>query len=188
MLVVDETGDVKKGTAHRRRPAPVHRHRRADRERPGRGLPGLRRPAAGHAPIDRELYLPRSWTGDPDRCRAAGPRGHRFATKPELAGTMIDRLLDAGDRSRWVAGDEVYGGNPTCAALEERGIGYVLAVACATKCPPAPTTRSAPTLAAGAEAGLAEALGRDAAPRATASTTGPSSTITDSPARATSCC
>jgi SRSO17 transposase len=27
---------------------------------------------AGHALIDRELYLPKSWTDDPARCRAAG--------------------------------------------------------------------------------------------------------------------
>src|SRR5262249_10117864 len=26
----------------------------------------------GHALIDRELYLPQSWAGDPERCRAAG--------------------------------------------------------------------------------------------------------------------
>jgi hypothetical protein len=43
VLVVDETGDVKKGTdtvgVQR-----LHRHRGQDRERPGRRLPGLRRP------------------------------------------------------------------------------------------------------------------------------------------------
>ena len=27
---------------------------------------------AGHALIDRELYLPQSWAADRDRCRAAG--------------------------------------------------------------------------------------------------------------------
>ena len=47
VLVVDETGDLKKGTQHGRGAAPVHRHRRADRERPGRGLPDLRRRRAG---------------------------------------------------------------------------------------------------------------------------------------------
>lgn len=54
-----------------------------------------------------------------------------FATKPELARAMIERLLDAGHRVGRVTGDEVYCGNPKLrAALEERGIGYSLAVAC----------------------------------------------------------
>jgi hypothetical protein len=44
---------------------------------------------------------------------------------------MIGRFPDAGHRVGWAAGDEVYGGNPKLrAALEERQVGYVLAVAC----------------------------------------------------------
>ena len=44
---------------------------------------------------------------------------------------MVTRFLDAGHQAVWVAGDEVYGGNPRLrTALEERGTGYVLAVAC----------------------------------------------------------
>src|SRR5690349_7591161 len=36
---------------------------------------------SGHAFIDRELYLPASWTDDPHRCRAAGvPAARSFAT------------------------------------------------------------------------------------------------------------
>lgn len=47
---------------------------------------------------------------------------------------MIGRFLDAGYRAGWVAGDEVYGGNPRLrAALEERGAGYVLAIACSSE-------------------------------------------------------
>src|SRR6059036_1865631 len=42
ILVVDETGDLKKGRHTVGVQRGVHRHRRADRERPGRGLPGLR--------------------------------------------------------------------------------------------------------------------------------------------------
>ncbi|CAM5592757.1 hypothetical protein SAURM35S_03423 [Streptomyces aurantiogriseus] len=89
----------------------------------------------GHAAVDRELYMPRSWTCDPDRCRAAGlGEDTAFATKPGLARTMIERFLDAGHRAGWVAGDEVYGGNPKLrSALEERGVGYVLAVACSAE-------------------------------------------------------
>jgi SRSO17 transposase len=86
---------------------------------------------AGHALIDRELYLPRSWTTDLARCAAAGiPRGTAFATKPKLARRMIARVLDAGIPAAWVTGDEVYGGDPGLRAdLERRQAGYVLAVA-----------------------------------------------------------
>ncbi len=53
-----------------------------------------------------------------------------FATKPELATRMVARFLDAGHQAAWVAGDEIYGGNLKLrTALEERGTGYVLAVA-----------------------------------------------------------
>jgi hypothetical protein len=58
--------------------------------------------------VDREPYIPRSWTCDSDRCRAAGlGEDTIFATKLELA-----RFLDTGHRVGWVTGDEVYGGNP----------------------------------------------------------------------------
>lgn len=91
----------------------------------------------GHAAVDRELYIPRSWTRDPERCRAAGlGEDTVFATKPELARTMIERFLDAVHHVGWVTGDEVYGGNPKLrTALAERGLGYVLAVACSAEVP-----------------------------------------------------
>jgi SRSO17 transposase len=98
VLVVDETGDLKKGAAmvgtQRQYTGTVGR----TRERPGRRLPGLRRPA-GSAFIDRALDLPRSWTSDPGRCRAAGiPEGTTFATKPALARQMITGALYAGSK------------------------------------------------------------------------------------------
>jgi SRSO17 transposase len=85
----------------------------------------------GHALIDRELYLPRSWTADPGRCAAAGiPQDTVFATKPKLARCMISRALDAGVPAAWITGDEVYGADPGLRTdLERRGTGYVLAVA-----------------------------------------------------------
>lgn len=84
--------------------------------------------------MDRELYVPRSWTSDTDRCRDAGlDQDTAFATKPELATRMITRFLDY-DHTSWVTGDEVYGGNAKLrAALEERATGYVLAVACSAE-------------------------------------------------------
>ena len=47
ILVVDETGDVKKGSALRRGAAPVLRHRGPHRELPSRGVSDLRRTRAG---------------------------------------------------------------------------------------------------------------------------------------------
>lgn len=86
---------------------------------------------AGHTLIDRALYLPLGWVDDPDRCATGGiPADVAFATKPALATRMITAALDAGVPASWVAGDEVYGADPTLRnTLESRGVGYVLAVA-----------------------------------------------------------
>ncbi|MDQ0847374.1 SRSO17 transposase [Streptomyces sp. V1I6] len=47
---------------------------------------------------------------------------------------MIAATLDAGVKAPWVTGDEAYGQDPQLrAALEARGTGYVLAVACSTR-------------------------------------------------------
>jgi SRSO17 transposase len=57
----------------------------------------------GRALIDRRIYLPRSWTDDPDRCTAAGiPDQVEFATKPELALHMIKAAVAAGVDALWV--------------------------------------------------------------------------------------
>ncbi len=130
VLVVDETGDVKKGT----RTVGVQRQYSGTAGRIENCQVAVYlgyASARGHALIDRELYLPRSWTDDLARCAAAGvPARVGFATKPALAADMIERALDAGVGARWVAGDEVYGGDPRLARrLEARGIGYVLAIA-----------------------------------------------------------
>src|SRR4051812_30889117 len=62
----------------------------------------------GHAFIDRALYLPKAWTGDPARMAGAHvPPGTTFATKPRLALEMIERALAAGVPFRWVAADTV---------------------------------------------------------------------------------
>jgi SRSO17 transposase len=147
VLVIDETGDS------RRAPPPSE----SGASTPA--LPGASRMPrvavflvyatdAGHAVIDRELYLPRSWTNDPERLQAAGvPDEVEFATKPALAQAMIIRALDAGVQAAWVAGDEVYGANPKLrAALEARGIGYVLAVACDDHVPFGGATQRADSL------------------------------------------
>ncbi len=129
VLVVDETGDLKKGTHS----VGVQRQYTGTAGRIENSQVAVYlvySATAGHAAIDRRLYIPRSWTQDPQRCHAAGiPDDLRFATKPALATHMITQALDAGVPAGWVAGDEVYGGDPHLSAeLERRQIGYVLAV------------------------------------------------------------
>jgi SRSO17 transposase len=82
--------------------------------------------------IDRELYLPKSWTEDPDRLAEAGvPDDIEFATKPALATGMLVRALRAGVPAPWVTGDEVYGADPALRTeLELQRVGYVLAIGC----------------------------------------------------------
>jgi SRSO17 transposase len=84
----------------------------------------------GRALVDRELYQPRSWAEDRERCRETGiPDEVQFATKPELARQMIGRALDAGVPAAWVTADEAYGRDGKFRAwLEQRRAGYVVAV------------------------------------------------------------
>jgi SRSO17 transposase len=83
----------------------------------------------GHALIDRALYLPKSWTGAPERLAAARvPAGTAFATKPRLAAAMIERALAADVPFAWAAGDSVYGVGEVEMALRRAYKGYVLGV------------------------------------------------------------
>jgi SRSO17 transposase len=99
--------------------------------RPARGELDIGRGEQPHPAVDRELYLPKSWTGDRDRCREAGvPDDVQFATKAELARAMLGRALDAGVPAAWVTADEAYGRDGKFRAwLDQRRIGYVVAVA-----------------------------------------------------------
>lgn len=85
----------------------------------------------GRALIDRELYLPKSWTDNPKRCRAAGvPETVEFATKVSHARRMLTRALDAGVPAAWVTADEFYGNERGLRRdLQVRDVGYVLAIA-----------------------------------------------------------
>jgi SRSO17 transposase len=84
----------------------------------------------GQALLDWELYLPKAWTDEPDRCRQAGiPEARRFATKPQLAQARLQRTLAAGVPGRWVAGDSVYGDDRRLRRwLEARPHAYGLAI------------------------------------------------------------
>jgi SRSO17 transposase len=81
----------------------------------------------GHAFIDRALYLPKDWTKDPARLRAAHvPESVPFATKPRLALDMAERAIEAGVPFGWVVADTVYGTGEVEMALRRAGKGYVL--------------------------------------------------------------
>ncbi|WP_454896263.1 IS701 family transposase [Streptomyces halobius] len=85
----------------------------------------------GQALIDRELHLPESWTDDPQRCVKAGVPEERLAyrTKAELARMMIERAEASSVPFQWVCGGQDYGQDEELRGwLEQKGIGYVLAV------------------------------------------------------------
>jgi SRSO17 transposase len=131
VLVIDETGFLKKG----RKSVGVQRQYSGTAGRIENGQVGVFLSYAssrGHTLVDRELYLPKSWTDDQERCREAHvPEEVTFATKPELARRMLERALDADLPVAWVIGDTVYGSaQPLRTALETRRQAYALAVTC----------------------------------------------------------
>jgi SRSO17 transposase len=136
VLIADETGFIKKGT----RSAGVQRQYSGTAGRTENCQIGVFLAYAsrhGHALIDRELYLPQSWTDDRDRCRAAGiPQEVEFATKPRQAQAMIARAIEAGVPFGWFTGDEVYGQAKWLQDwLQERGVFYVMAIRCCDTVP-----------------------------------------------------
>lgn len=128
ILVVDETGFVKKG----KKSAGVARQYSGTagrRENSQIGVFLSYASSQGAAFIDRALYLPEEWTQDRVRCREAGiPDEVEFATKGELAQQMLARAFAAGVPAEWVVGDTVYGYDELRLWLEERQKNYVLAV------------------------------------------------------------
>jgi SRSO17 transposase len=129
ILVVDETGFLKKGKKSAG-VARMYTGTAGKTENCQIGVFLAYTSPAGHALIDRELYLPASWTEDPERCAAAGiPNTVEFATKYQLARRMIERAVAAQSPFSWVTADEVYGqAVPLRDYLEHEKISYVLAV------------------------------------------------------------
>jgi SRSO17 transposase len=109
VLVIDETGFVKKG----QRSAGVARQSSGTtgrRENSQVGVFLLYASPKGAAFIDRALYLPEEWTTDRVRCREAGiPDQVEFATKGALAKQMLERAFVAGVQVNWVLADTVDG-------------------------------------------------------------------------------
>jgi SRSO17 transposase len=113
ILIVDETGFVKKGSQS----AGVQRQYSGTAA--PKGLPiencqiGVFLAYAapqGTAFIDRALYLPESWNADRERCQRAGiPDSVTFATKPQMALTMLQRAVASNVPFGWVTADSIYG-------------------------------------------------------------------------------
>lgn len=81
-------------------------------------------------PVAYRLYLPKEWTDDRARCRAAGiPKEVRFQTKWQIGLDQIDQLLREGVPPAPIVADAGYG-VPTefREALTARGIPYVMGI------------------------------------------------------------
>ena len=128
VLVIDETGFLKQGKAScgvaRQYTGSVGKITNCQI-----GVFATYASARGHAFIDRALYRPKSWTGDPVRLAATHvPEAVAFATKPVLAIDMIGRALAVDVPASWVAADAVYGVGDVEQALRQACKGYVLGV------------------------------------------------------------
>ena len=131
VLVLDESGFPKRGR-HSPGVAPQYCGRTGRVENCQVGVFLSYVTPAGHALIDRELYLPQEWCSDLSRRQAAHiPEQVRFATKPELAKRMVERAQTAGLPFGWVVADTVYGHSTDLRGwLEEQDHAYVLGVPC----------------------------------------------------------
>ncbi|MGX1885803.1 IS701 family transposase [Streptomyces sp. NPDC055287] len=129
VLIIDDTGFIKKGSTS----AGVGRQYTGTSGKIDNcqiGVFAAYATSRGRALVDRELYLPKSWTKDPERCRAAKiPEERGFATKGDLAKAIIARTMAAGTPVAWVTADEAYGQDWAFRRrLEQHGLGYVVAV------------------------------------------------------------
>jgi SRSO17 transposase len=129
VLIIDDTGFIKKGSTS----AGVGRQYTGTSGKIDNcqiGVFAAYATARGRALIDRELYLPKAWTQDRERCRTAKiPDERGFATKGDLAKAIIARTMAAGTPVAWVTADEAYGQDWNFRRrLEQHGLGYVVAV------------------------------------------------------------
>jgi len=127
--VIDETGFLKKGT-HSAAVARQYSGTAGRIENCQIGVFLAYASQHGQTLLDRELYVPKEWTDDRERCRRAGiPDQRAFATKPALAQQMLQRTFAAEVRLSWVTADSIYGDDRTLRQwLESRTQSYVLAV------------------------------------------------------------
>jgi SRSO17 transposase len=88
--------------------------------------------ATAHGPVllDRALYLHKEWADDPARRAEAGvPAEASCIPKPTLGRQLLERAFAAGVTAEWVTADSIYGGDYKLRRyLEEREQPFVLAV------------------------------------------------------------
>lgn len=130
-LAVDETTDLKRGTATAC-VSPQHSGVTGKTENCVTWVFSALVTATGQCWAWFDLYMPECWAKDPARRKKAGiPRGLRFATKPDLAIAQVRAVIERGVRVCWVAADEVYGRSgdfrAACRALL---LSYVVIVPC----------------------------------------------------------
>jgi SRSO17 transposase len=80
--------------------------------------------------LDSELFLPRAWAEDPERCREAGlPPMATHRPKWRIALDLLQRAQSNGVQFRWLTFDEGYGNNTHfLQALQRMGQRYVAEV------------------------------------------------------------
>jgi SRSO17 transposase len=129
VLVLDETGFVKKGT---KSVGVAPQYCGAVGKIANCQIGVFLAYATSHGPVllDRELYLPKEWADDPARRRQAGvPAEAACVPKPTLGKHLLERAYAAGVPAAWVTADSIYGGAYQLRhSLEEREQSFVLAV------------------------------------------------------------
>jgi SRSO17 transposase len=130
VLVLDETGFVKKGTKSVG-VAPQYCGTVGKIANCQIGVFLAYATAHGPALLDRALYLPKEWANDPARRAEAGvPADATCIPKPTLGKQLLARAFAAGVQAAWVTADSIYGGDTKLRRyLEEREQPFVLAVA-----------------------------------------------------------
>ena len=152
-LAVDETTDLKRGTATAC-VSPQHSGVTGKTENCVTWVFSALVAATGQCWAWFDLYMPECWAKDPARRKKAGiPRDLAFATKPELAVAQVRAVIERGIRICWVAADEVYGRSGDFrAACRAALLSYVVIIPCDWKV----------TLAKGTEPVRADGAARDA--------------------------
>ncbi|HEX9414053.1 MAG TPA: IS701 family transposase, partial [Ktedonobacterales bacterium] len=129
ILVLDETGFVKKGT---KSVGVAPQYCGAVGKIANCQIGVFLAYATSHGPVllDRELYLPKEWADDPARRAEAGvPAEATCIPKPTLSKQLLQRACAAGEQVGWVTAESIYGSEYKLRHyLEEREQPFVLAV------------------------------------------------------------